>query len=541
MDAPFSLWWYTMPIFKIMSRVELLQKLKVKRKEIADREGCELFMVFSNKTLEETIKAMPGTLQDLALVKGWGKTKIAKYGTEILEVIINFGSRASEIQVPEHNPINPIFSVAEFLEAVTVVLSRLGTVRIQGEVSEMRHRGSVVYFTLKDTSGVEGNMKCVLWASKYEREYHYLEDGMEVVIDAWPEIYAKFGAFNVRVERIEPVGAGALQKAFEALKKKLEAKGYFSPERKRPLPHIIQSIGVITSEKGEAINDFLKNIGSFGFKIMLHDVRVEGDLAENSIVSAFRAFNAAPLQPDVLCLIRGGGGLENLQAFNTERVADAIVSSRIPVLTGIGHERDVTIASLSSDADFSTPTKVADAIRRSREHILRELEKESDVLMLHVGDILQETSRAHAMFTEHMMRFPRIILERTHTRVSVGAHQLETMLGKIFAGYRTLEYAFATAARLLQNRMQNITYTCAAHRERLIDTLEKTFRAEDKRIAVAEAALLPLDPISPLRRGYGIVYGKNGKVVKNTQDVTIGEHIEIRLYKGTLTSKVEHT
>jgi len=517
---------------KNMSRVELLQKLKAKRKEIADHEGCELFMVFSNKTLEETVKAMPTSLQDLALVKGWGKTKIAKYGTDILEVI---NSKIPEAKLPEF-----IFSVSEFLEAVNITLSRLGTVRIQGEVSEMRHRGSVVYFTLKDTSGTEGIMKCVLWASKYEREYQYLEDGMEVVVDAWPELYTKFGAFNVRVEKIEPIGAGALQKAFEILQKKLETKGYFSAERKRPLPHIIQRIGVITSEKGEAINDFLKNIGAYGFEIIIRDVRVEGDQAEESIMAAFHEFNSQRSDLDVLCLIRGGGGLENLKAFNTERVAEAVVSSRIPVLTGIGHERDVTIASLSSDADFSTPTKVADAIRRSREEVLRVVEKESDVLVLRVGDILRETSRAFTILEEDIKQLPPAILERTQMRISAGARQLETALGKIFAEYRALEHAFMNAAHSLENRIQKIKHAFMIGTGRMANMLGQALRAGDTRVAVAEAALLPLDPVAPLRRGYSIAYGKNGKVIKSVKDVMVGEHIEVQLYKGTLKSKVEH-
>ncbi len=526
-----------------MSRVELLQKLKAKRKEIADREGAELFMVFTNKTLEETVKAMPATLQDLALVKGWGKTKISKYGNDILAVFKDFENLEIEFPSILGNSISKsggaVFSVSEFLEAVNITLSRLGTVRVQGEVSEMRHRGSVVYFTLKDTAGTEANMKCVLWASTYEREYNYLEDGMEVVIDAQPEVYAKFGAFDVRVEKIEPVGEGALQKAFEALKKKLEAKGYFSAERKRPLPHIIQRIGVVTSEKGEAINDFLKNIGNFGFEIILCDVRVEGDRAENSIVSAFREFNALRSDLDVLCLIRGGGGLENLKAFNTERVAEAVVSSRIPVLTGIGHERDITIASLSSDADFSTPTKVADAIRRSREDVLRNVEKERDLLALCAGDMLHETTRAYSILTEDIKQLPLIMLERTQVRISAGAHQLEAALGKIFNAFRMLENAFTNATHAFRARAQKMEHAFSLGAQRMREFTERMFRLGDKRIAVAEAALLPLDPVAPLRRGYSIVYGKGGKVIKRAEDVTIGENIILWLYEGKIKSRVE--
>lgn len=526
-----------------MSRAELFQKLKAKRKEFADREGAELFMVFTNKTLEETVKAMPATLEDLKLVKGWGKTKVAKYGVEILEIINNAGNdndfQSSEVKLPKIGNA-PVFSVGEFLEAVNITLSRLGTVRIRGEVSEMRHRGTVVYFTLKDTSGTEANMKCVLWASKFEKEYSYLEDGMEIVVDAWPEVYAKFGAFNVRVERVEPVGEGALQKAFEALKKKLEEKGYFALERKRPLPQIIRRIGVITSEKGEAINDFLKNIGSFGFEIVLQDVRVEGDQAEESIISAFREFNSHRPDLDVLCLIRGGGGLENLKAFNTERVAEAVVSSRIPVLTGIGHERDVTIASLSSDADFSTPTKVADAIRRSREDVIRIVEKGCDVLVLRMSDILRDTARAFEAFEERAKRIPDMLLERVRSRVSAGAHRLEAALGKIFVGFRKLEYAFIYTTHVLQGRMQKMEHAVLLSRARMVEMLGRALRTGDKRVAVARAALLPLDPAAPLRRGYSIVYGKEGKVIKDADDVIIGEQITVKLYKGKVQSRIEN-
>ncbi|TSC73507.1 MAG: Exodeoxyribonuclease 7 large subunit [Parcubacteria group bacterium Gr01-1014_70] len=520
-----------------MTRTELFQKLKAKRKEIADREGVELFMILTNKALEETVKAMPATLEDLALVKGWGKTKIARYGADVLRVLLSDDDKQTNSVRDETH--DAVFTVSEFLEAVNITLSRLGTVRVRGEVSEMRHRGSVVYFTLKDTSGEEANVKCVLWASKYEREYGYLEDGMEIVIDALPEIYAKFGAFDVRVEKIEPVGEGALRKAFEALKKKLGEKGYFGEKRKRPLPVIIQRIGIITSEKGEAINDFLKNIGEFGFEILLRDVRVEGDQAVDSIVEAFREFNAARISVDVLCLIRGGGSLENLQAFNSERVAAVVVSSRIPVLTGIGHERDVTIAALSSDADFSTPTKVADAIRRGRENILRHIERQGDAMALTAGELLRDTTRAFLLLEEELRRLPDEIMERMRTRISARSRQLGSVFGNIFSSFHSVERAFMKALQLVHSRLQNAEHGISLNVQRMQDRMERVFQSKDKRLSVAGAALLPLDPISPLRRGYSIAYGKTGTVLKSAQDVIVGEHIRVRLYRGIIKSRVE--
>lgn len=507
-----------------MTRTELLQKLKIKRKELADREGVELFMVFTNKALEETVKAMPATLEDLALVKGWGKTKIAKYGSEILG-IMSCAEELSEVGLPNNmrksdfrNSQDAVFSVSEYVQAVNVTLQRLGTARIRGEVSELRHRGSVVYFTLKDAGGADASVKCVLWAWKYEREYGYLEDGLEIVVEASPEVYAKYGSFDLRVECMEPVGEGALRKAFEALQKKLEAKGYFDAQRKRPIPALVQRIGVITSEKGEAINDFLKNIGNFGFEIVLADARVEGDQAERSIVEALKRVNISRPDLDVLCLIRGGGGLENLKAFNLELVANAVVASRLPVLTGIGHERDITIAGLSSDADFSTPTKVADAIRRGREELVRGIERQAMELSSLVEELRRETAQSIEMLTREFLRSPDMLLGRVCTGISAGAHRLEIALGRVFEAFRLLERTFTGAIQIYGRMLQ----------------------MNRQRIAVAWAALTLLDPEAPLQRGYSIAFAENGKVIKDAKDVTVNECITVRLYKGKIVSKVLH-
>ena len=533
-----------------MTRTELLQKLKAKRRELADREGVELFMVLTNKALEETVKAMPGTLEDLALVKGWGKVKIAKYGTEVLEIMKDSATSEftdiAEVGLPHivrkfdfRNSLETVFSVSEFLEAVNITLARLGTVRIRGEVSEMRHRGSVVYFSLKDASGADAVIKCVLWAWKYERECRYLEDGMEVVVEAMPEVYPKYGSLDMRVERVEPVGEGALRKAFEALKKKLEAKGFFDPARKRPLPAIIQRIGVITSEKGEAINDFLKNIGTYGFEIVLMDVRVEGDHAEESIVNAFRVIAVKRPDLDVLCVIRGGGGLENLQAFNTERVAEAVVSSRIPVLTGIGHERDITIAGLSSDADFSTPTKVADTIRRGREQILRELDGSAELIADRVREIFQEITRAVDLSASNLQRAPGEVLGRMRVKITVSAQKLESALGRVFMAYHALEKRFAQGVYTRSRAIRQLMHEQSARAQALCERMRLTLQISHQRLAVISAALMPLNPEAPLERGYSIAYKINGKVVKSAEDVIVGERIKVRLRKGSIKLKVE--
>lgn len=519
-----------------MTRSELLIKLKATRKELADREGVELFMVFTNKALEETVKAMPTTLEDLALVKGWGKTKIAKYGKDILDIINNENSL--ETGCPSE-VVGAVFSVSEFLEAVNITLQRLGMARIRGEVSELRHRGSVVYFTLKDASGAPTSIKCVLWTWKYEREYGYLEDGLEIVVEASSEVYAKYGSFDLRVERIEPVGEGALRKAFEALQKKLEAKGYFDAARKRPIPALVRRIGVITSEKGEAINDFLKNIGNFGFEIVLADARVEGDRAERSIVEALERMNILRPDLDVLCLIRGGGGLENLKAFNSELVVNAIVASRLPVLTGIGHERDITIAGLSSDADFSTPTKIADAIRRGREELMRGMERQATELSSLMEELRRETAQSIEMLTREFLRSPNVLLDRVRAGISVGAHRLDTALGRVFEAFRLLERTFTGAIRAYLQRTQTVRQAIFYTTGKIEEAASHILQTTRQRMAVAWAALAPLDPEAPLQRGYSIAFAQNGKVIKRTEDVRIGEYMTLRLHEGFIKSRVE--
>ena len=529
-----------------MMRTELLQRLKQKRRELAEREGVELFMVFTNKTLEETVKAMPRTVEDLRLVKGWGKTKVAKYGNEILEIfsmsevglltstnVGNVGSPTSDIT---HDAV---FSVSEFIEAVNITLAQLGTVRIQGEISELQRRGSVVYFMLKDVTSGDGAVKCILWGWKHEREYNYIEDGMEVVVDAIPEIYQKYGSFNIRIEKIEPVGEGALRKAFEALQKKLQAQGYFDAARKRPLPRFIQKVGVITSEKGEAINDFLKNIGNYGFEIVLVDVRVEGDRAEDSIVTACRRINSMRPDLDVICLIRGGGGLENLRAFNTERVAEAVISSRIPVLTGIGHERDQTIAGLSSDADFSTPTKVADAIRRGREELLRSIEVWADDMGLFVQNMVREYTQALTLGTSALVWASTSFIQKKRNIIAVLSHKLAFALGRVFEAFHALEKAYMKAIHLYSRHIQNMFHVMTTYAEKMRGCIQHTIQNKEQRVAVVWATLTHLNPETPLRRGYSIAYGPDGTVIKNAKDVIIGKYMKIRLYKGSLRSRVE--
>lgn len=520
---------------------DIIRKLKAKRKEFADREGKELYRVFSNETLELTAAACPKTKAELTLIKGWGPKKIAAYGDQILALFA--GAPSASIADDSSPPSTAgarepgILSVAQFLDVVNLSLARMGAIKVRGEMSDVSGNG-MAFFDLKDAEGADAIAKCFLGRWQYERFSHLLEAGLEVVITGRPSVY-KSGSFRIVVESIEPVGEGALQKAFEALKKKLEAKGYFAPAHKRALPEVIRSIGVITSETGAVINDFRRNIGEFGFRIELLDVRVEGDESEESIVSAIRWFNMHRPDLDVLVLMRGGGGLESMRAFNSEGVAEAIFTSRLPLITGIGHEKDETIAGYVSDKNFSTPTAVANFIRQSREMMLERVEFAGSDLIIAFAELSAYKedllNRAH----EGLIRSFQNAMERYGFVLRRLAADLAGGLGQIFASFHMLERRFSSEMHTYYRRIADALHETDRLSLRLVTAVFERQKHAETRVEVAEAALLPLNPKTILERGYSVVMSPLGKVVKSGSDVHVGELLQIMLSKGRVDSRVE--
>ncbi len=272
-----------------------------------------------------------------------------------------------------------IFSISQFVEILNVFFKK-EDVRITGEICELKRAASGhVYFTIKDKTAGENGASAVLdsiiWKRNYEMCGVALEVGMEVVLTGHPNIYPPSGRLSFVADMIELVGEGALKKAYEALKKKLEVDGVFAPERKRALPEFPQRIGVVTSLKGAVIHDFENNLGKFGFKISVCDSRVEGQAAVKDLLAAVATMRMladridSDGKPglDALVIIRGGGSLESLQAFNNELLVRAIVDFPVPVIAGIGHDQDVPLVALAADYICSTPTATAHLLNRSWE------------------------------------------------------------------------------------------------------------------------------------------------------------------------------
>lgn len=310
------------------------------------------------------------------------------------------------------------FSVAEFLGNVNLLFSEMGMVKIKGEICNISLRSSYGFFSIKEsTAGAKSDamVGCFLGWKHMSRVQHLLQNGMEVVISGVPNIYVPNGSFRIDIANIEPVGEGALQKAFEALKLKLSQKGYFDAERKRTIPDFVKHVGLITSMSGAAVIDFQKNLEPQGLCVEYMDVRVEGDSAEDSIVRGIKKFNEMRPQLGALVLIRGGGSYESLKAFNSEAVADAIYFSRIPVITGIGHERDDTIADFVADVRCSTPTAVAAFLQTQREKLLLQLNNLESELVYSFDGVFDEQKLILNHETQKLVRNFEMVLQRDET------------------------------------------------------------------------------------------------------------------------------
>jgi len=298
----------------------LLKKLREWRKNRADLEGVETFRVFANQVLEDIAKAKPANRQDLMAIKGIGERKCAQYGEDIL-AIINDTEEPEFFDLEDKEAEKP-FSVSAYLDFLNHRLKQYPA-RIYGEISSVEIRAKAVYFSLKDPED-ESVINCLMWKNNYELNGVNFEAGMEVIIEGIPDVYKPRGTFAFKVFSAELIGEGALKKAYDNLKKKLEAEGLFLKERKKNIPDLPHKIGLITSETGAVIHDFLTNLGRYGFQIKFLDSRVEGQAAVRELVSAIDYFGDKDI--DVLVIIRGGGSLESLQAFNNEVLVRRISS-----------------------------------------------------------------------------------------------------------------------------------------------------------------------------------------------------------------------
>lgn len=406
-----------------------------------------------------------------------------------------------------------VYSVHELVTGVRELLKQaVGVVTVQGEVTAYREpKGNLVYFEIKDAKSA-----VLCFAMTWEMNIP-IENGMEVQVVGYPSLFQRRGSFHFKVMEIRPVGAGAIQQALEKLKAKLESEGLFREERKRPLPRFPESIGLITSPDAAAYNDVLRVLKNRwgGIEIHFIPVPVQGTGAAAKIVSALREMNR--VKPNVLILTRGGGSIEDLHAFNDEQVARAVFASQVPVICGVGHERDWTIADLVADRRAATPSNAAELAVPDRQEISFALESMLDTLEVRLRGMLN-VQRAN------IQDALQSIFDHSRTRTEL------------------LRQTLLRFNSLLQNHPQTLQYAggnVVQMSERISQYTAQHFTTWKQRIQHHSQLLSSLSPKATLARGYSITReADSGALIRDVKKLHKGKKITTQAHAGTIHSTV---
>ena len=431
----------------------------------------------------------------------------------------------------------PVLPVSLLVSSARLLIERhLGLAWISGEVSNFTRAASGhAYFLLKDE---QAQVRCVLFRHKAQLLQFALKEGMQVEVRATPTIYEARGEFQLNVETVRLAGVGALYEQFARLKIRLEALGWFAPARKRPLPAFPRAVGIVTSLRAAALADVLTTLARRmpSLPVILYPASVQGGAAAAEIAAAIAAANARA-EVDVLIVCRGGGSIEDLWAFNEEAVARAVFDSRIPIVSGVGHETDFTICDFVADVRAPTPTGAAALVVIERAALL------SQVAAL----VARWRRAAERVFEFQMQRLDGVSRRLVHPAERLAAQR--ERLGSLT--FRLTRAAGAAQARrqhgLVVSGQAFARLLRAPPRERgaLDRARERWRRGADERVAALAQRLAALDlalrhlsPQGVLERGYSIVTIAAGAIVKDAAQIAVGESLLLRFARGAADASV---
>ncbi|HWY43113.1 MAG TPA: exodeoxyribonuclease VII large subunit [Candidatus Sulfotelmatobacter sp.] len=433
-------------------------------------------------------------------------------------------------------------TVSELTARIRDLLAKNFTdLSVIGEISNCREAQSGhLYFTLKDE---KAQIRCV-WFKQDRRGLKFrVEDGLKVALRGSISVYEQRGEYQIYVESMEPVGLGSLQLAFEQLKKRLEAEGLFDAKHKKPLPLLPSRIGLITSPKGAAVRDVVRILRRrfHNVHLTVFPVRVQGEGSAQEIVRALKFFNQRKLV-DVLILARGGGSIEDLWSFNEEIVARAIFDSEIPVISGVGHETDFTIADFVADVRASTPSAAAELVVNTRREFDKHIADLRNALVEQIRyRILVLSRRVHELSARRGFRRPLDLLRQQRqrademtSRLALGLRaRLEQSRKRYSAAHlRIFRFDFRARISTLRIRLERQATELGKRMERLLRI--KRERLEKLRVQLEERG-----PLKVLERGYSIVTDATGIVLRDANAVFLGDNVSIQLHKGKLTTEVK--
>jgi len=438
-------------------------------------------------------------------------------------------------------PERRIFTVSELNSAVQRLFeSDFSNIWVAGEISGCRSGTSGhFYFSLKDG---QSQLKCALFKGAARFAKFRPQDGLAVLARGRLEVYELRGEYQLIVELLEPQGAGALQIAFEQLKKKLAAEGLFDAAKKRPLPKLPRRIGIVTSPAGAVIRDILHVLERRfpGLQVRLFPAQVQGEGAAQQICDGLRYFSSLPWA-DVVILARGGGSLEDLWTFNEEIVARTIAASRVPVISAVGHETDFTIADFVADLRAPTPSAAAEIVICTRESLFEQLSgcraKAVQAIRyrlivasrdLHQRGADRADSVVHRAITKRVQQ-----LDDLHDRMT----RLERRV------FESRDRTLAEFTKRLEAANLRLRFACIRHRQELLEqqfTRLASARLQEarRRYEASHAHLTQLSPLAVLSRGYAIVSNAQDHIVRGASETIVGEFLDIRLHSGQLTVAV---
>jgi len=430
-------------------------------------------------------------------------------------------------------PARHIYSVAELNREVRAILEgSFPSIWVEGEVSNLaRPASGHLYFSLKDG---KAQVRCALFKNRAIRLATQPGNGMQVLVRASVSLYEGRGEFQLIVEYLEPAGAGALQRAFEELKRKLDAEGLFDPTRKKPIPSMPCRVGVITSPSGAAIRDILSVLRRRwpGLEVIIYPAAVQGAEAPAEL-RRMLAIAQGRNEVDVLILTRGGGSLEDLWAFNDEQLARDIHACDLPIVSAVGHEIDFTIADFVADLRAATPSAAAESVSPSRDQFLRQLEKYESHLTRQANRKIAGL-KDRLSYLERRLPHPLRTLQQYSQRLDdLSLRSQRAIKGKLQHDHSRLNrLASLLAVHNPQRQLKQQREQCRQLGDRLQRATLHLLQGKRERWSRISHNLHTVSPLATLERGYAIVQKGDGVIVRDAAQLKKNETVNAKFGKG---------
>lgn len=434
-----------------------------------------------------------------------------------------------------------IFTVSRLNQTVRQLLEmEMGQIWLSGEISNLSQPSSGHwYFTLKDE---RAQVRCAMFRTSNRRVTFRPQNGQQVLIRATITLYEPRGDYQLLAESMQPAGDGLLQQQFEQLKQKLAAEGLFDQQFKQVLPSPAKQVGVITSASGAALHDILQVLQRRdpSLPVIVYPTSVQGADAPLQIVRALELANQRE-ECDVLIVGRGGGSLEDLWSFNDERVARAIFASRIPIVSAVGHETDITIADFVGDLRAPTPSAAAELVSRNQLELLRQIQSQRQRLEMAMDYYLAQRNREFTRLHHRLQQqHPQLRLARQQAQLVKLRQRLDDAMQQQLR--QTLRRSERLQQRLMQQQPQTRIHRAQQRLQQLSyqmqSAVERQLNQNKQKLGIACSRLEGVSPLATLARGYNVTTAPDGKILKNVTQITPGETLKTRLQDGWVESQV---